>query len=115
MLNGKTILLIVTGGIAAYKSLILIRRLREGGATVRTVLTAAGEKFVTPLSVSALSHEQVYTDMFSLTDGGCPLRLSKADMSRAPATADIPKKMAPVGGRLATPSSRTDAPILRTT
>ena len=57
MLNGKTILLIVTGGIAAYKSLILIRRLREGGATVRTVLTAAGEKFVTPLSVSALSHE----------------------------------------------------------
>ena len=98
MLNGKTILLIVTGGIAAYKSLILIRRLREGGATVRTVLTAAGEKFVTPLSVSALSHEQVYTDMFSLTDEAemGHLRLSQeADLVVvAPATADILAKMA---------------------
>ena len=98
MLNGKTILLIVTGGIAAYKSLILIRRLREGGATVRTVLTAAGEKFVTPLSVSALSHEKVYTDMFSLTDEAemGHLRLSQeADLVVvAPATADILAKMA---------------------
>ena len=98
MLNGKTILLIVTGGIAAYKSLILVRRLREGGATVRTVLTAAGEKFVTPLSVSALSHEQVYTDMFSLTDEAemGHLRLSQeADLAVvAPATADILAKMA---------------------
>jgi len=98
MLNGKTILLIVTGGIAAYKSLILIRRLREGGATVRTVLTAAGEKFVTPLSVSALSHEKVYTDIFSLTDEAemGHLRLSQeADLIVvAPATADILAKMA---------------------
>ncbi|MCY3830399.1 MAG: bifunctional phosphopantothenoylcysteine decarboxylase/phosphopantothenate--cysteine ligase CoaBC [Rhodospirillaceae bacterium] len=98
MLNGKTILLIVTGGIAAYKSLILVRRLRERGATVRTVLTAAGEKFVTPLSVSALSHEQVYTDLFSLTDEAemGHLRLSQeADLIVvAPATADILAKMA---------------------
>ena len=98
MLNGKTILLIVTGGIAAYKSLILIRRLRERGAAVRTVLTAAGEKFVTPLSVSALSHEKVYTDLFSLTDEAemGHLRLSQeADLIVvAPATADILAKMA---------------------
>ncbi|MDE0704025.1 MAG: bifunctional phosphopantothenoylcysteine decarboxylase/phosphopantothenate--cysteine ligase CoaBC [Rhodospirillaceae bacterium] len=98
MLNGKTILLIVTGGIAAYKSLILVRRLRERGATVRTVLTAAGEKFVTPLSVSALSHETVYTDLFSLTDEAemGHLRLSQeADLIVvAPATADILAKMA---------------------
>lgn len=98
MLNGKTILLIVTGGIAAYKSLILVRRLRERGAAVRTVLTAAGEKFVTPLSVSALSHETVYTDLFSLTDEAemGHLRLSQeADLIVvAPATADILAKMA---------------------
>lgn len=98
MLNGKTILLIVTGGIAAYKSLILVRRLRERGAAVRTVLTAAGEKFVTPLSVSALSHEKVYTDLFSLTDEAemGHLRLSQeADLIVvAPATADILAKMA---------------------
>ena len=98
MLNGKTILLIVTGGIAAYKSLILVRRLRERGATVRAVLTAAGEKFVTPLSVSALSHEKVYTDLFSLTDEAemGHLRLSQeADLIVvAPATADILAKMA---------------------
>lgn len=98
MLNGKTILLIVTGGIAAYKSLILVRRLRERGATVRTVLTAAGEQFVTPLSVSALSHETVYTDLFSLTDEAemGHLRLSQeADLIVvAPATADILARMA---------------------
>ena len=98
MLNGKTILLIVTGGIAAYKSLVLIRRLRERGAAVRTILTAAGEKFVTPLSVSALSHETVYTDLFSLTDEAemGHLRLSQeADIIVvAPATADILAKMA---------------------
>ena len=98
MLTGKTVLLIVTGGIAAYKSLILVRRLRERGARVRTVLTAAGEKFVTPLSVSALSHEKVYTDLFSLTDEAemGHLRLSQeADLIVvAPATADILAKMA---------------------
>lgn len=118
MLNGKTILLIVTGGIAAYKSLILIRRLRERGATVRTVLTAAGEKFVTPLSVSALSHENVYTDMFSLTDEAemGHLRLSQeADLIVvAPATADILAKMAAglADDLASTVLLAADAPIL---
>ncbi len=118
MLNGKTILLIVTGGIAAYKSLILVRRLRERGAAVRTVLTAAGEKFVTPLSVSALSHEKVYTDLFSLTDEAemGHLRLSQeADLIVvAPATADILAKMANglAGDLASTVLLAADAPIL---
>ncbi|MGY8960201.1 MAG: flavoprotein, partial [Alphaproteobacteria bacterium] len=68
MLTGKTILLIIAGGVAAFKSLDLIRRLKAQGATVRCVLTKGGEAFVTPLSVSALSEEKVYTDIFSLTD-----------------------------------------------
>ena len=68
MLNGKRILLIISGGIAAYKSLELIRRLRERGAEVRCVLTAGGAHFVTPLSLAALSEDKVYTDIFSLTD-----------------------------------------------
>ena len=67
-LQGKRILLVVSGGIAAFKSLDLIRRLREQGASVRCVLTAGGERFVTPLSVSALSEDRVYRDIFSLTD-----------------------------------------------
>ena len=67
-LQGKRILLIISGGIAAFKSLDLIRRLRERGATVRCVLTAGGARFVTPLSVSALSEDRVYQDIFSLTD-----------------------------------------------
>jgi len=98
MLDGKNILLVITGGIAAYKSLILIRRLRERGATIRTILTRGGEQFVTPLSVSALSHEKVFTDIFSLTDEAemGHLRLSQeADLVVvAPATADILAKMA---------------------
>src|ERR1051325_4606781 len=68
MLNGKRILLIVAGGIAAFKSLELIRRLRERGAAVRCVLTEAGARFVTPLSLQALSEDKVYRDLFSLTD-----------------------------------------------
>ncbi len=118
MLNGKTILLIVTGGIAAYKSLILVRRLRERGAAIRTVLTAAGEKFVTPLSVSALSHENVYTDIFSLTDEAemGHLRLSQeADLIVvAPATADILAKMASglADDLASTVLLAADAPIL---
>src|SRR5271170_5678176 len=67
-LYNRRVLLIISGGIAAYKSLDLIRRLRETGAKVRCVLTSGGAQFVTPLSVSALSEEQVYTDLFSLTD-----------------------------------------------
>jgi phosphopantothenoylcysteine decarboxylase/phosphopantothenate--cysteine ligase len=98
MLGGKRILLVIAGGIAAYKSLILIRRLRERGATVRTILSKGGAQFVTPLSVSALSHEKVYQDQFSLTDESQMghLRLSQeADLVVvAPATADILAKMA---------------------
>ena len=67
-MNGKGILLIVGGGIAAYKSCELIRLLRKAGASVRCVLTDAGARFVTPLSLQALSEDKVYTDMFSLTD-----------------------------------------------
>jgi len=68
MLAGKHILLIIGGGIAAFKSLDLIRRLRERGATVTPVLTRAGEEFVTPLSVSALAGQRLYRDLFDLGD-----------------------------------------------
>ena len=68
MLASKHILLIIGGGIAAFKSLDLIRRLRERGAKVTPVLTKAGEEFVTPLSVSALSGQKVFQDLFDLTD-----------------------------------------------
>ena len=98
MLDGKRILLVISGGIAAYKSLILIRRLRERGATVRCILSKGGAQFVTPLSVSALSHEKVYLDQFSPTEESemGHLRLSQeADLVVvAPATADILAKMA---------------------
>ena len=98
MLVGKRILLIVTGGIAAYKSLELIRRLRERGAELRSILTRGGAEFVTPLSIAALSEAKVYTDLFSLTDESemGHIRLSReADLVLvAPATADILAKMA---------------------
>jgi phosphopantothenoylcysteine decarboxylase/phosphopantothenate--cysteine ligase len=98
MLAGKRILLVISGGIAAYKSLILIRLLRERGAAVRCVLSKGGAQFVTPLSISALSHERVYQDQFSLTEESemGHLRLSQeADLVVvAPATADILAKMA---------------------
>lgn len=67
-LSGRRILLIISGGISAYKSLDLIRRLREQGADVRCILTKGGAEFITPLSVGALSESKVYTDLFSLTD-----------------------------------------------
>ena len=98
MLENKTILLIISGGIAAYKSLELIRRLRERGAAVRCVLTAGGSQFVTPLSVAALSEHRVYGDLFSLTDESemGHIRLSReADLVVvAPASADLIAKMA---------------------
>jgi phosphopantothenoylcysteine decarboxylase/phosphopantothenate--cysteine ligase len=98
MLAGKRILLLVAGGIAAYKSLDLIRRLRERGASVRVVLTASGAKFVTPLSLAALSGDKVYGDLFSLTDESemGHIRLSReADLLVvAPATANILARMA---------------------
>ena len=68
MLSGKRILLIIGGGIAAFKALDLIRRLRYQGADVTPVLTRAGEEFVTPLSASALAANKVYRDLFNLTD-----------------------------------------------
>jgi phosphopantothenoylcysteine decarboxylase/phosphopantothenate--cysteine ligase len=98
MLHDKHILLIIGGGIAAYKSLDLIRRLKERGAAVRAVLTAGGQKFVTPLAVGALSGEAPLTDLFdpaSEFDVG-HIRLSRhADLIVvAPATADLIAKMA---------------------
>ncbi|MDA0702035.1 MAG: bifunctional phosphopantothenoylcysteine decarboxylase/phosphopantothenate--cysteine ligase CoaBC [Proteobacteria bacterium] len=98
MLHGKRILLIVAGGIAAYKSLELVRRLRERGASVRAVLTAAGSQFVTPLSLSALTEDKVYSELFSLTDESemGHIRLSReADLIViVPATADLLARMA---------------------
>ena len=98
MLNGKRILLIFGGGIAAVKSLDLIRRLREQGASVTPVLTRAAQEFVTPLSASALAAEKVYTDLFDLTDEA---EMGHIELSRAadlvvvaPATADLMAKMA---------------------
>jgi phosphopantothenoylcysteine decarboxylase/phosphopantothenate--cysteine ligase len=97
-LAGKRVLLIVSGGIAAYKTLELIRRVRERGGAVRCVLTRAGAQFVTPLSLAALSEDKVYDDLFSLTDESemGHIRLSReADLLVvAPASADILAKMA---------------------
>ncbi|HOV04083.1 MAG TPA: flavoprotein, partial [Kaistiaceae bacterium] len=97
-LADRKILLIVAGGIAAYKSLELVRRLRERGATVRAVLTRAGAEFVTPLSLGALSGDKVYQSLFDLTDEA---EMGHIELSRdadllvvAPATADLLAKMA---------------------
>ncbi|TDI58613.1 MAG: bifunctional phosphopantothenoylcysteine decarboxylase/phosphopantothenate--cysteine ligase CoaBC [Alphaproteobacteria bacterium] len=96
--NGKRVLLIIGGGIAAYKVLELIRRLKERGAGVRVILTQAGQQFITPLSVGALTHERVFTDLFDLDDEReiGHIRLSRqADLIVvAPATADTIAKMA---------------------
>jgi phosphopantothenoylcysteine decarboxylase/phosphopantothenate--cysteine ligase len=98
MLAGKNILLIVSGGIAAYKSLDLIRRMRERGASVTPVMTQAASEFVTPLSVSALAGVQVYQDLFDLTAetdmGHIQLSRSADLIVVAPASADLMAKMA---------------------
>ncbi len=98
MLAGRRILLIIGGGIAAYKSLDLIRRLKERGAGVVPVLTRAAQEFVTPLSVSALAGEKVFTDLFDLTDEAemGHIQLSRAAdlVVVAPATADLMARMA---------------------
>lgn len=98
MLADKRILLIIGGGIAAYKALELIRLLRKAGAAVTPVLTRAAAEFVTPLSVSALAGEKVYTQLFDLTDEA---EMGHIQLSRvadllvvAPATADLMAKMA---------------------
>ena len=98
MLAGKNILLIISGGIAAYKSLDLIRRMRERGASVTPVMTQAASEFVTPLSVSALAGVQVYQNLFDLTAesdmGHIQLSRSADLVVVAPATADLIAKMA---------------------
>jgi phosphopantothenoylcysteine decarboxylase/phosphopantothenate--cysteine ligase len=98
MLHGWRILLIISGGIAAYKSLDLIRRLKERGAQVRCILTAGAQQFITPLSAAALSGEKVYSDLFSLTDESEMGHLRLAQESDlivvAPASADLLAKMA---------------------
>ncbi len=96
--SSRRVLLIIGGGIAAYKSLDLIRRLKERGATVRCVLTAAAQKFITPLAAGALSGERVFTDLFDPAnelDVG-HIRLARATdlIVVAPATADLMAKMA---------------------
>ena len=114
----RRVLLIIGGGIAAYKSLDLIRRLQDRGAGVRCVLTAAAQHFVTPLAAGALAGERAYTDLFdpqSEFDVG-HIRLARDTdlVVVAPATADLIAKMA--GGRaddLATAVLlATDKPIL---
>ncbi|OSP56061.1 bifunctional phosphopantothenoylcysteine decarboxylase/phosphopantothenate--cysteine ligase CoaBC [Pseudoruegeria sp. SK021] len=98
MLAGKRILLIIGGGIAAYKALELIRRYQDAGATVTPVLTGAAEQFVTPLSVAALAGQKAYRDLFDLTDEAemGHIQLSRAAdlVVVAPATADLMAKMA---------------------
>ncbi len=97
-LENKSILLIISGGIAAYKSLELIRLIRKSGGNVRCILTKGGEQFVTPLSVSALSEQHVYTDLWSLKDETemGHIRLSReADLIViAPASANLLAQMA---------------------
>ncbi|QYK41202.1 MAG: bifunctional phosphopantothenoylcysteine decarboxylase/phosphopantothenate--cysteine ligase CoaBC [Paracoccaceae bacterium] len=101
MLAGKRILLIVGGGIAAYKALELVRLLRKAGAAVTPVLTRAGTQFVTPLSLSALCEHKVHQELFDLTDeaemGHIQLSRSADLVVVAPATADLMARMA--GGR----------------
>jgi phosphopantothenoylcysteine decarboxylase/phosphopantothenate--cysteine ligase len=118
MLDGKRILLIVGGGIAAFKSLELIRSIRKAGGHVTPVLTRAAQEFVTPLSASALAAEKVYTDLFDLTDeaemGHIELSRSADLVVVAPATADLMAKMA--GGHAddlaSTLLMATDTPVL---
>ena len=114
----KRVLLIVGGGIAAYKALELVRLLRKAGVAVRPILTAAGAQFVTPLSLSALAEDKVYSELFSLNDeaemGHIQLSRSADLVVVAPATADL---MAKAAGGLAGDLASTvllaaDKPVL---
>ncbi len=114
----KRILLIVGGGVAAYKALELTRLLRKAGVAVRPILTAAGAQFVTPLSLSALAEDKVYQDLFSLTDeaemGHIELSRSADLVVVAPATADLMAKAAGglAGDLASTTLLATDKPVL---
>lgn len=117
-MRGNSVLIIIGGGIAAYKSLELIRRLKEHGAAVRTILTAAGAEFVSPLSVSALAGEKVFQNLFSLTDeaemGHIELSRSADLVVVAPATADLMAKLAhgQANDLASTALLATDKPVL---
>jgi phosphopantothenoylcysteine decarboxylase / phosphopantothenate---cysteine ligase len=97
-LSAARLLLVIGGGVSAYKTLDLIRRLRERGASVRVIMTGAAKQFITPLSAAALSGNKVYDDLFSLTDEA---EMGHIELSRAadlvvvaPATADLLARMA---------------------
>ncbi|MEY2990650.1 MAG: bifunctional phosphopantothenoylcysteine decarboxylase/phosphopantothenate--cysteine ligase CoaBC [Pseudomonadota bacterium] len=118
MLQGKNILLIIAGGIAAYKSLELIRRLRDAGAAVTPVMTKSAHEFVTPMSVSALAGQAVHQDLFDLTTeaemGHIQLSRSADLVVVAPATADLMAKMATglANDLASTLLLATDTPVL---
>ncbi|MEM8978789.1 MAG: bifunctional phosphopantothenoylcysteine decarboxylase/phosphopantothenate--cysteine ligase CoaBC [Pseudomonadota bacterium] len=118
MLSGKRILLIIGGGIAAFKALDLMRRIRERSASVVPVMTTAAAEFLTPLSVSALAAEKVYTDLFDLNDEA---EMGHIELSRdadvvlvVPATADLMAKMANglANDLASTVLMATDKPVL---
>jgi len=117
-LSEKRVLLIVGGGIAAYKALELTRLLRKAGVGVRPILTRAGAEFVTPLSLSALAEDKVYSELFSLTDeaemGHIELSRSADLVVVAPATADLMAKAANglAGDLASTTLLATDKPVL---
>ena len=117
-LEGKRVLLVIGGGIAAYKCLELIRLISKAGGAVRCILTRAGEEFITPLSAASLSGDKVYTDLFSLTDEA---EMGHIELSRdadllvvAPATADLLAKMASglCNDLASTTLLATDKPVL---
>ncbi|MEM7719826.1 MAG: bifunctional phosphopantothenoylcysteine decarboxylase/phosphopantothenate--cysteine ligase CoaBC [Pseudomonadota bacterium] len=118
MLNGKRVLLVIGGGIAAFKALELIRLIRKAGGAVTPVLTAAGQQFVTPLSASALAADKVYTDLFDLTDeaemGHIELSRSADLIVVVPGTADLMAKMAHghANDLASTILMATDTPVL---
>ena len=117
-LSGKTVLLIIGGGIAAYKSLELIRLLKKQGVGVRSIMTRAAHEFVTPLSVASFTGEKVHTELFDLTD---EVEMGHIEFSRAadllvvvPATADLMAKMAHghANDLASTTLLATDKPVL---
>ena len=117
-MDEKRVLLIVGGGVAAYKALLLTRLLRKAGVAVRPILTKAGAEFVTPLSLAALAEDKVYQDLFSLTDehemGHIELSRSADLIVVAPATADLIGKAAQglAGDLASTTLLATDKPVL---